>query len=175
MAARPPEPASTARTARSSARMARSISATPTTTASANSCAPPDVPPDNRGMVQPSCGCADVGRPVGRGGAACAIGRYRDAVMTPGSGTLTKCRSWVAYRSCATYHKIAVPEQIAIGDEISLTYGANTKTYVFHVVRIRQKGNSCAIGSERSGPSGEDEKLEIGQCRSAREPGAKAR
>jgi hypothetical protein len=98
-----------------------------------------------------------------------------DAVMTPGSGTLTKCRSWVAYRSCATYHKIAVPEQIAIGDEISLTYGSNTKTYVFHVVRIRQKGNSCAIWSERSGPSGEDEKLEIGQCRSAREPGAKAR
>jgi len=61
-----------------------------------------------------------------------------------------------------------VPEQIAIGDEISLTYGSNTKTYVFHVVRIRQKGNSCAIWSERSGPSGEDEKLEIGQCRSAR-------
>jgi hypothetical protein len=98
-----------------------------------------------------------------------------EAVTTPGSGTLTKCRSWVVYTRCATYHKIAVPEQIAVGDEISLTYGSNTKTYIFHVVRIRRKGNSCAIWNERSGPNREGEKLEIGQCRPARGPDTKAR
>jgi hypothetical protein len=98
-----------------------------------------------------------------------------DTVITPGLGTLTKCRSWVVYSRCATYHKIAVPEQIAVGDEISLTYGSNTKTYIFHVVRIRREGNSCAIWGERNGPDGEGEKLEIGQCRSAQQPASKAR
>jgi len=98
-----------------------------------------------------------------------------DTVTTPGSGTFTKCRSWVVYSRCATYHKIAVPEQIAVGDEISLTYGSNTKTYIFRVVRIRRDGNSCAIWSEGSGPNGEGEKLEIGQCRSAQQPASKAR
>src|SRR5258708_8961873 len=43
MAAPRPKPGSTARTARSSAQTARSISATPTTTASANSCARVDL------------------------------------------------------------------------------------------------------------------------------------
>ena len=98
-----------------------------------------------------------------------------DTVTTPGSGTFTKCRSWVVYSRCATYHKIAVPEQIAVGDEISLTYGSNTKTYIFRVVRIRRDGNNCAIWSEGSGPNGEGEKLEIGQCRSAQQPASKAR
>ena len=98
-----------------------------------------------------------------------------DIVTTPGSGTFTKCRSWVVYSRCATYHKIAVPEQIAVGDEISLTYGSNTKTYIFRVVRIRRDGNSCAIWSEGSGPNGEGEKLEIGHCRSAQQPASKAR
>jgi len=98
-----------------------------------------------------------------------------DTVTTPGSGTFTKCRSWVVYSRCATYHKIAVPEQIAVGDEISLTYGSNTKTYIFRVVRIRRDGNNCAIWSEGSGPNGEGEKLEIGHCRSAQQPASKAR
>jgi hypothetical protein len=98
-----------------------------------------------------------------------------DTVITPGFGTLTKCRSWVVYSRCATYHKIAVPEQIAVGDEISLTYGSNTKTYIFHVVRIRREGNSCAIWGERNDPDGEGEKLEIGQCRSAQQPASRAR
>ena len=97
------------------------------------------------------------------------------AVTTPGSGILTKCRSWVVYSRCATYHKVAVPEQIAVGDEISLTYGSNTKNYIFHVVSIRREGNNCAIWSERSGPNGAGEKLEIRRCRSVREPGSESR
>ena len=109
------------------------------------------------------------------GTATIALAAAVDTVTTPGSGTFTKCRSWVVYSRCATYHKIAVPEQIAVGDEISLTYGSNTKTYIFRVVRIRRDGNSCAIWSEGSGPNGEGEKLEIGHCRSAQQPASKTR
>ena len=68
-----------------------------------------------------------------------------DAVTTPGSGTLTMCRDWLVYKSCATYHRIVVPQQVAIGDQLELDYGSNQKHYIFHVVRIRLDGAGCTI------------------------------
>src|SRR5579863_812531 len=70
------------------------------------------------------------------------------AVTTPGSGALTICRDWIVHESCSTYHKVEVPDRIAVGDRIELTYGSNPKDYVFHVSGIRRDANSCTILSE---------------------------
>jgi hypothetical protein len=93
-----------------------------------------------------------------------------DAVTTPGSGTLTMCRDWLVYKSCATYHRIAVPEHVAIGDQLELDYGSNQKHYIFHVVRIRHNGASCTILSDASGDGEDGEKIEISECRAPVKP-----
>ena len=54
-----------------------------------------------------------------------------EAVTTAGSGRLTICRNWLVYNSCTTYRKVAVPDRVAVGDRISLTFGSNPKDYTF--------------------------------------------
>ena len=94
-----------------------------------------------------------------------------DAVTTPGSGTLTMCRNWLVYRSCSTYHRIAVPQHVAVGDQLELDYGSNQKHHTFHVVRIRRDGASCTILSESSGDGEDGEKIEVSECRAPAKPG----
>ena len=94
------------------------------------------------------------------------------AVTTPGKGVLTICRDWFVYHSCSTYHHIAVPGRIAVGDRVELTYGSNPKDYVFHVVHIRPHGNGCMLLSDQSGPNGAGEKIEIARCHAAAKPAA---
>jgi hypothetical protein len=94
-----------------------------------------------------------------------------DAVTTPGSGTLTMCRDWLVYKSCATYHRIAVPQHVTIGDQLELDYGSNQKHHIFHVVRIRRDGASCTILSEASGDGEDGEKIEVSECRAPAKPG----
>jgi hypothetical protein len=98
-----------------------------------------------------------------------------DAVTTPGSGTLTMCRNWLVYKSCATYHRIAVPQYVAIGDQLELDYGSNQKHHIFHVVRIRRDGASCTILSDASGDGEDDEKIEVSECRAPIKPDDGAR
>ena len=93
-----------------------------------------------------------------------------DAVTTPGAGKLTMCRNWLVYSSCTTYRKVVLPERVAVGDQITLSYGSNPKTYVFHVVRLRQQGNRCTLLSEASGPNDEGEKIEVAQCARTAKP-----
>jgi hypothetical protein len=93
-----------------------------------------------------------------------------DAVTTPGSGTLTMCRDWLVYKSCATYHRIAVPQHVAIGDQLELDYGSNQKHYIFHVVRIRHDGASCTILSDASGDGEDGEKIEVLGCQATAKP-----
>lgn len=97
-----------------------------------------------------------------------------NAVTTPGSGTLTTCRSWVVFNSCDT-HKVVLPERIAVGDKLKLTYGSNPKDYNFHVMNIRQQGGGCEILSEASGGSENGEKIEVAQCQTAAKPVSEAR
>lgn len=97
------------------------------------------------------------------------------AVMTSGAGALTKCRDWFVYNSCTTYHKVALPERIAVGDTITLTYGSNPKDYVFHVAGLALHGDSCTILSDHSGAAGKGEKIEVAQCRAAAKSAADAR
>ena len=98
-----------------------------------------------------------------------------DAVTTPGSGTLTMCRDWLVYKSCATYHRIVVPQHVAIGDQLELDYGSNQKHYIFHVVRIRRDGASCTILSNASGNGEDGEKIEVRECQPTAKPADGAR
>src|SRR5215468_10636827 len=58
------------------------------------------------------------------------------AVAVSGTGTLTKCRDWFAFKECHEYNRIEVPQRIAVGDHIELNFGSNPKAYVFPVVGI---------------------------------------
>ena len=97
-----------------------------------------------------------------------------EAVMTSGSGRLTTCRSWLVYNSCTT-HKVLLPERVAVGDQLKLSYGSNPKNYTFHVALIRREGDRCRVLSASSGPREDGEKIEIAHCRPAANPGAEAR
>jgi hypothetical protein len=105
---------------------------------------------------------------------ACAssIGGAADltAIATSAKGTLTLCRSWVVYRSCKSYDKVALPARIAPGDRITLIFGSNNKSYVFTVAEIRPKGDGCLLLSDHSGGSEDGEKLELSSCQPDPEP-----
>jgi hypothetical protein len=94
-----------------------------------------------------------------------------EAVTTQGSGALTICRSWLVYNSCTTYSKVALPERVAVGDKLSLTYGSNPKDYTFPVLSIRHQGASCTILSDASGAAPSGEKIEVAPCQQS--PGVK--
>src|SRR5438132_13999868 len=67
------------------------------------------------------------------------------AVEPGGPGILTKCRDWLVATSCRTYHHIALPSRIAVGDTITLSFGSRPKEFGFPVARIALKGRHCAI------------------------------
>lgn len=98
-----------------------------------------------------------------------------DVATTTGSGDLTMCRSWIVYESCTTYHKVALPERVAIGDDVKLIFGSNNKDYLFHVRRILHQGTSCKILSDESDDKGEGERIDIPQCEVAERPSTAAR
>ena len=97
-------------------------------------------------------------------GAAPAGADTVEAVTTQGSGALTICRSWLVYDSCTTYGKVALPERVAVGDKLSLTYGSNPKDHTFPVLSIRHQGTSCTILSDASGAAASGEKIEVARC-----------
>ena len=70
-----------------------------------------------------------------------------DAVKLGGRGVLTKRIDWLVASSQRTYHHIHLPERIAVGDTITLSFGSSTKTYDFSVATITLKGNHCEIFS----------------------------
>jgi hypothetical protein len=96
-----------------------------------------------------------------------------DAVTTPGVGVLTKCRDWLVYESCNTYHHVALPKRIATGDQIRLIFGSNMKKYTFPVVQIRQHGESCTLLNEHSSADERGEKIVVDPCQPTPQPEAK--
>ena len=86
-----------------------------------------------------------------------------DAVMIEGSGVLTTCRSWILFTSCTT-HKVRLPERVAAGDRVNLSYGSNPKNYTFEIALIRLGGDACTLMSESSRSNGEGEKIEVARC-----------
>ena len=86
-----------------------------------------------------------------------------DAVMIEGSGVLTTCRSWVLFTSCTT-HKVRLPERVAAGDKVNVSFGSNPKNYTFEIALIRLEGDACTLLSESSRSEGEGEKIEVAHC-----------
>jgi hypothetical protein len=85
-------------------------------------------------------------------------------VSTSGIGVLNKCRSWLVFKSCNSYSKVVLPGRISIGDKLPLTFGSNTKNYMFPVAGIRREGDSCKILSAASRSSEDDENIIIALC-----------
>jgi hypothetical protein len=90
-----------------------------------------------------------------------------EAVEPGGPGVLTKCRSWLVASSCRTYRHISLPDRIAIGDTVTLTFGSHPKEYGFHVARIELMHDRCSIYSEVEGDSDTMDKIEVAPCRRA--------
>jgi hypothetical protein len=86
-----------------------------------------------------------------------------NAVMIEGSGVLTTCRSWIFFTSCTT-HKVRLPERVAAGDKVNLTFGSNPKDYIFEITLIRLEGDACTLMNEFSRSEGEGEKIAIAHC-----------
>jgi hypothetical protein len=91
------------------------------------------------------------------------------AVIPGGPGVLTKCRGWVVTTSCRTYHHIALPSRIAVGDTITISFGSHPKEFAFSVARIDLKGHHCAIFSKANGDRHRMDKINIAQCNRAEE------
>ena len=80
----------------------------------------------------------------------------------------------MVYNSCDA-HKVTLPSQVSVGDNLKLIYGSNAKTYTFHVVQIRREGSACTILSDMSGGREDGERLEIPSCQPTAGPTSDAR
>lgn len=89
------------------------------------------------------------------------------AVTTPGRGDLTMCRDWFIYDSCDTYHHVALPSRIAVGDQIPLVFGNSDKQYDFRVSGIHRHGDACMILSPHTGAHDSGEHIAIDRCKPA--------
>src|SRR5438445_12202652 len=108
---------------RCTASTARYLSATPTTTASGRWRVAANARLRNNRSASIAAGLAAAFLLLAPARIPAAATATPDAVTTPGSGTLTMCRDWLVYKSCSTYHRIAVPQHLAIGDQLELDYG----------------------------------------------------
>jgi hypothetical protein len=61
------------------------------------------------------------------------------------SAVLRKCRSWIFFRTCRSYARVAMPSLVAVGDQLQLSYGSNPKQVLFVVRAITVAGNSCRL------------------------------
>jgi hypothetical protein len=99
---------------------------------------------------------------------ACGFGKAAahdvEAVAPGASGVLTKCRGWLVATSCNTYHHIALPSRIAVGDTIRLRFGSSPKDYTFPVARIDLKRQHCAIFSQAEGNRHRVDKINVALC-----------
>ena len=91
------------------------------------------------------------------------------AVTPEALGVLTKCRGWLVTRSCRTYHHIALPSRIAVGETITISFGSHPKEFAFSVARIDLKGQHCAIFSKANGDRHRMDKINIVPCYRAEE------
>jgi hypothetical protein len=101
---------------------------------------------------------------------AAASAQQVGAVLTGGTGVLTKCFNSLLDRSCNTYHHIVLPERIKVGDMIPLTYGSNPKNYAFPVLGIGLDSAGCTIIGEQQGDPQHVDKLVVRPCHAAPPP-----
>jgi hypothetical protein len=97
-----------------------------------------------------------------------------EAVTIQGRAEFTICRSWLVYTSCTT-HKVQLPNRIAVGDLVPLSYESNTKSYAFRIGLIRREGEGCILLSDRSGADEKGDRIMVGRCAILAETPPKAR
>lgn len=88
-------------------------------------------------------------------------------IETPGSATLTMCRSWLFFSSCQTYNHVDVPKKIKLGDSVDLVFGSNTKQVAFPVARIARAGDRCTIYNDPDAAPHDSDRIEVDPCRGA--------
>jgi len=88
------------------------------------------------------------------------------AVETGGNGSLTKCPSLLPTHFCHTYKHIVLPERVAVGDTLQLSFGSNPKEYGFPVARIVLDGSRCTIFSA-PGEAAAQDRVDIAHCHPA--------
>jgi hypothetical protein len=98
------------------------------------------------------------------GPAAAQASETVTAVEPGGPGVLTKCRNWLVATSCNTYHHIALPSRIVVGDRINITFGSSPKEYDFPVARIALKGHHCVIFSQKDGNLPQIDRIRVTPC-----------
>lgn len=101
---------------------------------------------------------------AGLGGSALA-GDAVDTVDTPGQGRLIMCRDWLVYTSCWSYHHIAIPAHIKIGDSLDLLFGSNNKEITFPVARILRDGDRCDLYNTPDGAIHKVNRIKIEGCK----------
>ena len=92
------------------------------------------------------------------------------AIETPGSGMLTMCHNRLVYSDCNSYHHIAIPGRIAVGDKVKVKFGSNPKDYEFPVVLIERNGDTCTLLSEAGGDGAKADRIEVTSCRDVSGP-----
>ncbi len=90
-------------------------------------------------------------------------------VDTPGQGRLIMCRDWLVYTSCWSYHHIAIPAQIKIGDNLDLAFGSNNKEISFPVLRILQTGDRCDLYDTADGAVRKVNRIKVEGCKAGAE------
>lgn len=90
-----------------------------------------------------------------------------DTVVTPGQGRLIMCRDWLVYTSCWSYHHIAIPTHIKIGDALDLAFGSNNKEISFPVARILREGDRCDLYNTPSGAIRKVNRIKVEGCKPA--------
>jgi hypothetical protein len=105
---------------------------------------------------------------VGLGGAAFAADAV-NTVDTPGQGRLIMCRDWLVYTSCWSYHHIAIPAQIKIGDNLDLAFGSTNKEISFPVARILRDGDRCDIYNTADGAIRKVNRIKVEGCKAGAE------
>ena len=73
------------------------------------------------------------------------------------------CRGWLVYDSCVTYHNVALPRRLAVGEAVSLSFGGDNRQYAFPVIRIIKNGLNCTVLSEAADNANAN-KLRVPSC-----------
>lgn len=103
---------------------------------------------------------------AGLGGAALAADPV-DTIETPGIGRLIMCRDWLVYTSCWSYHHIAIPTHVKLGDTLDLSFGSNNKEITFPVERILRDGDTCNVYNTPDGAERRVNRVKVEGCKAA--------
>jgi hypothetical protein len=85
-------------------------------------------------------------------------------ITTPGSGTLTMCRDWLVYDSCIEYHNVALPQRLAVGEAVPLSFGSDNKHYNFPVAKVIKNGIVCTVLSDADSDMKKINKIKVTSC-----------